>query len=278
MPPTARPKLPSFAAELADFASKTSTVPYEDLAATFFEAGWLTRLVEVSAVPCFNGMTLVTMDLLVGRSIDTLERVDQITMAMPAAPGPVSVAARVQARESVIFLLSGRLPPAAVKAHAAAAAAPAAPTPHVNGAAPVSERTVDMTDQEDVVLPGEKARIFDDPQTAPRPNLIARREPDGVPVFVDLYPLGLPHFKTGLEVVDAVLDELIEELENATTVEQVKAIGAKNPEMFEYVKDMGSEEQTQEMLALFKKRVGELDRPAGAQPRRRRQAAVPRAN
>lgn len=277
MPPTAKPKLPSFAAELADFVSKTSAVPYEDLAATFFEAGWLTRLVETSAVPCYNGMTLVTMDLMVGRAIDALERVDQITMAMPAAPGPVSVAARVQARESVIFLLSGRLPPAAVKAHAAATA----PQPRPNGAPPVPERTIDMTDQEDVVLPGEKARIFDDPPAVQRPNLIARREPDGVPIFVDLYPLGLPAFKTSADVVDAVLDEVATFLEDATTLEQITALGAKNSGedgMISYVKDFGTEEQVTELYSMIAKRRNELDRPAGAQPRRRRVPAVPQAN
>lgn len=269
MPPTRTPRPPSFAQDLLDFAGKMKDVPYNDLAKTFFEAGWLTQLREVGVQPN-NGMTLVSFDLYVGKSIDALERYDQLTMAVGAAPGPVSVAARVMARETVIFMLSGRLPPPQQPQQQAAPT----PAPRPNGAG----ETVDMdTDQEDVILPGEKAKIFDEAPPS-RSSLVSRREPDGLPIFTDLYAVGIPQgYSTGREVVEEVLDVVAQFLDEAS-LEQIKALAEKNDELITYVKDMGTAEQNEELLAMIKKRRDELALPPQERQRRRRQAAVPRAN
>lgn len=268
MPPIRTPKPPSFAAELMEFAGKMKDVPYSELAKTFFEAGWLTQLRE-TGVQANNGMALVTFDLYVGKTIDALERFDQLTMAIGAAPGPVSVAARVMARETVIFMLSGRLPPPQPPA---GVQQPAAPAPRPNG-----PTTIDMaeTEQEDVILPGEKAKIFDEPVA--RKSLVARREPDGLPIFVDLYEVGIPQgYNTTSEVVDETLDVVAQFMDEAT-MEQITALAQKNPDLITYVTDLGTLEQKDELLTMIEKRREELKLPPQGRARRR-QPAVPRGN
>lgn len=268
------------------FGATLKDAPYNDIARLAAEAGWLTYLVETSAAPAYSGGTLVTFDVLVGRAMDELDRLDQVTVCTGTGPGPVSLAARVMAQQSVIYLLTGRLPPGA---------APVAGNPLPNGhAGAVTEQTI-ATDDRDVVLPGEEpvpendgGEYVTERSEKPPVNVVARREPDGLPIFRDLYEIGEPEVKTADEVVNAVLDEIAAFFDAAKTLEQIDALprknGCVNPDgspteegFIKFLKDFGTAEDLDEFKGMVNKRRNELQRPAGAIPRRR-SAAVPRAN
>ncbi len=250
--------------ELHAFAEAHAKTDYADLAKTFEAAGWVSRLVETGAIPAYDGTVLMTYDLLIGRADgDTagnvvMEKFDTLTMRMPPGPGPVSVAARVAARETVVFLLSGRLPPKPVAADT---------QPRSNGhaaAAPEPEQRIDMDDADQELVS----------DNIDAPGVVARREADGLPIFVDLYAVGAPT----RAVIDAVLDECAQFLETASA-EQVKALAAKNEGMTAFVKDLGdidgAGENTDlaELMAMVKRRKEQLAEAAlpkeGAAMRRR---------
>ena len=258
----------SLLTDLVGWANANATTPYELLAERFARDGWMQRLVETGVQPSYSGTTLVTFDLYVGKAIDALERFDQLTVAIAPGPGPISAAARMAARETVIFLLSGRLPAPMPKA-----ATVQDPPPKPNGAAvPVAEETtIDMSDEH---FGGE---YVDEPPAAKAFNPVDHREPDGLPIFRDLYDIGTPEVKNTNEIVEAVLEEIASFLAGATSTEQVVALGAKNPDMMAFMVDVGTEADINELKGLVNKRRNELERPPGAVPRRRT-AAAPRAN
>lgn len=269
MAPTAKPKAPSFMAELIEFAGRVRELPYERLSATFLEAGWLSQLREVSAVPAYNGTTLITFDLYIGKSPDAMERFDQLTMSIAPGPGPVSIAARLAARESVIYMISGRLPPAAPQQPAAPAPEPRPNPSTLNGRA--DNAFADGRDEPPEPA-SEQEYVQDD---VPRVNVISHREPDGLPIFRDLYAIGLPEAQNTGEIIDAALDEVTAFLAEARSIEQITALGAKNLELIKFFQDLGTEEDVKELRGLIEKRRNELNRPVGA---RRRVPAAPRAN
>lgn len=248
--------------ELHAFAQNCAEVEYGQLAKTFEEAGWVSRLVETGSIPAYDGTVLMTYDLLIGRAGEdgavTMEKFDSLTMRMPPGPGPVSVAARVSARETVIFLLSGRLPPKPLSGPIVEKPM----TPETDVAWP--ERQIDMDDADQEIVS----------DNIDAPGVVARREADGLPIFVDLYAVGAPT----RAVIDAVLDECARFLETAST-EQVKALAAKNEGMTAFVKDLGdingAGENTDlaELMAMVKRRKEHLAEAAlpkeGAAMRRR---------
>jgi hypothetical protein len=250
-----------------------SNIPYEDIGKTLLASGWYTALRETAVQPSPVGTTLITFDLMVGTALATLERFDQITVSLAAGPGPISVAARLAARESVIFMLTGRLPPNQPKP--ATVQEQVAPR-QTNGRAE-PEQTVDMSaSDDDVLLPGEQTYVDDTPPT--QVNVIASREPDGLPIFRDLYDIGEPEVKNTGEIIEAVLEEVQVFLDEAKSTEQILALATKNPDMLEFIKDVGTEAQLKAVLGMVEKRRNELNRPVGAVPPRRRQPSVPRAN
>lgn len=258
-PPTPRKtSAPAFARELYGFAASLADTPYNELAKAFFDAGWLSRLVETGTTACYDGTVLVHFDLLVGREIDMLEKVDSFTMRMPIGAGPVSVAARMAARETVIYLLSSRLPPMQQPA-----------------AAPVVVPTAVVDDEP---LPGEvpPAPVAAETEVEPTVRVVERREADGLPIFRDLYEIGADEVRTTGDIITAVLDEVQSFLAATESPEAVNALATKNPEMMQFVRDVGTEEDIDDLKAMVAKRRNELARPAGAP--RRRVPAVPRPN
>lgn len=249
--------------DLHAFAQNMAEVPYEKLAENFAGADWVTQLIETGAIPAYDGTVLMTYDLYVGRKnaegkID-MEKFDSLTMRMPSGPGPVSVAARVSARETVIFLLSGRLPPKPV-------AAAQQSNGHVHVDAPVPEQTVAMDD-------ADQELVNDAPADLP---VVERREPDGLPIFVDLYAVGAPT----RAVIDAVLDECAQFLETASA-EQVTALASKNSGMMAFLKDLGEDEDTAELKAMVARRreaLAEAALPKQGAAMRRRAASARAAN
>jgi len=257
--PNAKPAVlkptPLLADLYADVKSLPADTPYADLEPLLAEKGWLYRLVELDAIPCMDGTVVMRFDVILGRVAEdgnyALERVDSISMKMPPNPGPVSVAARVSARESVIYLLTGRLPNRA----------PAA------ASAPQAERQVEMPDR-DIVLPTDDGGELVTEDT-PEIRVVERREADGLPIFMDLYALGSP----SKDVVNAVLDEVSQFLETAT-LEQITALGAKNADMMKFIKDLGTDEDVAELKAMIGKRREALTLPPQGAAMRRRAAAA----
>lgn len=253
---------PSFIDELYTFSSRLADVPYHELGRAFFEAGWLTHLTETGTTPCYDGTVLVHFDLLVGKSLDRLERLESLSVRIAPGPGPVSIAARLSARESVIFLLSNRLPPP-----------PQAP----QQAAPVATPPERAVERDDVPLPGERP-LPPEPAAEEEPGVrvVERREVDGMPIFRDLYDIGSDEANNTGEIINAVLDAVQEFLAEAGSVEAVNALATKNPDLLTFIKDVGDEQDVNDLLAMVNKRRNELERPANAP--RRRTPSVPRAN
>jgi hypothetical protein len=258
MPPI-KTKAPSFLSELAQLAGNLKDLPYNELAAALADAGWISLLAQTDAIPTPTGAVLVTFDLMVGKAYDSLERLDSITVTMPPNPGPVSVAARISARDSVLFMLTGRLPPR--PAEGAQVPPPAAG--QMNGG---DERHVDMGDA-DVELPDEDK---------PSVQVIERREPDGLPIFRDLYDIGPGEANSTGEVIEAVLAEVNEFLETAS-LEQVDALALKNPDLVTFVKDLGTPEDSAALRAAVMARKAALSSRPEPAPRRR-VSALQRAN
>jgi len=264
MPPTAKPKTPTILAELAQLAANLKAVPYEDLAPALTETGLISLLAQTDVTAAPSGATLVTFDVMVGRSYDALERLDSITVAMPPNPGPVSVGARLAARESVMFLLTGRLPPVRPPV-----AETAAPKPgQMNGA----DRTVDLSgvEEDDVHLDPE---ADEDPAVSDL-AVVGRREPDGLPIFRDLYEIGPDEASNTGEIIAAILKELDTFLATASA-EQIDALPVKNPDLLPFVKDLGRPDDTARLRKLVEARKAEL---ASADAPRRRVSALQRAN
>ena len=258
MPPIKTSKAPSFLSELAQLAGNLKDLPYNETAAAVADAGWISLLAQTDVTPSPTGAVLVTFDLMVGRSYDALERFDSITVTMPPNPGPVSVAARIAARESVIFLLTGRLPPPRVEQ-----AAPPPAAGQMNGG---DEHHVDMS--------GGDVDLGAVVETLHLVRVVERREPDGLPIFRDLYEVGPDEADSTREIIAAVLDEVKTFLESASA-EQVDALALKNPELVTFVKDLGTPADSAELRTLVTARKAAL---AAAPVPKRRVSALQRAN
>lgn len=256
MPPTRTPKAPAFIEELYAFVSGLAEVPWPDLGKALLDGGWLTVLREVAVTPTPSGTTLVSFDLYVGHELAALERFDQITVTLPGNPGPVSIAARLAARESVLYLLTGRLPPAAPPMQPPAVAPVA---PQMNGGS--EEQHVDMGDA-DVELPEE------DPAKL---NLVERTEPDGLPILKDVY--AIPESVPSSAVVNAII-EIVERFAATASEEQLTALGVKNPDMMTFLMDFGTAADKETVQSAIRNRRIELAKPVTAAPRRRASAAA----
>lgn len=253
---------PTWADDFAKFIEDSHKVDYADLGAHWRSSEWKYRLRQRGTSVAPDATVLVDTEVLIGRDWLALEVFDTITMRLPPGPGPVTLVTRMQIEQSLIGVVFGRLPPVP----AASAVAPG----QMNG----GEVHVDMAGARgDVPLPGEGGEYVADP--APAVDVVARREPDGLPIFVDLYGLGNP----AGDVIDALLDEVAEFVRTAQSVEQLMALATKNPDLLTFVRDFGDERDRVEMKEAIDARRRELTIPAAAQaasnaPRRRVRGAA----
>jgi hypothetical protein len=266
MPPI---KTPSWATAFASFLADSTKVPYEGLAQHFRDSEWKYRLVQKSVTATMDGSLLVDTDLHIGQTVDRLELFDTVTLRLPPGAGPVTLVARVQIEQSLLAVVFGRFPPMVTVAPGPV------PTPapgQMNGG---EARQVDMRDA-DVTLPGEDGGEYVHDQV-PAVDVIAKREPDGLPIFRDLYELG---GEAG-DIIDALLVEIRAFSAGASSVEQLNALAVKNPDLVAFVKDFGDAQDISDLRSLIENRKRELTVPAVATaaanaPRRRVRA--PQAN
>ena len=248
-------KAPSttFLAELDTFTSNLGPLDYSKLLPAAYEAGYRYRLAQKSVERIEHG-ALVTFDVLIGKTDVPLEFYDTISIAVENQ-SPVSLAARVRAIPTLIYLFFGRLPPA----------------PEAQTTAPPAERTVEMRDADVVLEPQEEGGEYvpaAPPLAAPR--VVDHMEPDGVPIFADLYALGNP----SADVIAAVLDKVDDFLQRAQSVETINAMGVKNPMMIKFIKDLGTPEDSAELMDMITKRRNLVAPPVLSNARRRSAPAV----
>lgn len=237
-------KAPFASPELREFARNVAGLPYDQLMPAAAEAGWDYTLQQTESVGLADGSVLVTFQVFVGKD-GKFEPFDLLTVRTTAAP--VSVSARLTAVQSLPYLFFGRLPP---------------PPPTQQQ----PTQTI-RTDDVDIVLPAdEPEQEYVEEPTAPI-KVVARTEPDGVPIFVDLYALGDP--------TEAVIDAVFEAVENfleRATFDQINAMGTKNPMMIKFVKDLGTEKDTAELMDMITRRRNLVAPPVLTGAGRRRQA------
>lgn len=245
--PDGRPLL----ARLRDWlATVPDDHPYNDLVRLAREAGW-DWLLRQSGVQPNEANVTVTFDMLIGRvGEDRFDYVDQASIMLPATPGPISVGARVQINPTILFMLFGRLPPAA---------RPVAPAQD-----PV---TVDM-DDDDVELPGGEPESSDDdidpmvagadvPPWTPGtglPDVVVSRE-GGIPVFADLDDIKAP----AVDIIVAVTNEVNAALVKMTSVDQVMDMWDRNAPVFGWLQDFATPEQRSAIAGAFKRRRGQIE-------------------
>lgn len=245
----AAPKISSFLPELRKFAENLNTVSYDALLSAARDAGWSYFLQQTEATGQSDGTVLVTFQVFVGKD-DKFEPYDLLSVKVAPGPGPVSAVARRIALESLVPLFFGRYP------QVAAPAQPAAQTIR--------------TDDVDIVLPDveEQQEYVNTP--LPPIEVVARHEPDGVPIFVDLYALGDP----SAEVITAVLDAVDDFLERAQSVETINAMGTKNPMMIKFIKDLGTPEDSAALMDMITRRRNLVAPPVLSNARRRSAATA----
>lgn len=242
------PKTPSLLPELRMFAANLSALPYDQLLPAAAEAGWLTQLQQVDATGQTDGTVLVTFQVFVGKE-DRLEPYDLLSVKVAPGPGPVSAVARRIAAESLVPLFFGRYPQVASPAQ------------------PVTQTV--RTDDVDIVLPDdEQEYVVDDDPVVSKPAVIDHFEPDGVPIFVDLYASGAK----SADLIEAVLDATDDFLERAQSVETINAMGTKNPMMIKFIKDLGTPEDSAALMDMITRRRNLVAPPVLSNARRRSSA------
>lgn len=238
---TATPRNSSLLIEAIKFASTVPPeTPYAELTRTAFDAGWVWYLRQTETLVVSGGNFLVSFDVMLGKDADSLAVVDTISVQVSGSVGPISTQARGLAQASLVHLFFGRLPPAE----------------------PERPNRAGLHRAQDE----EPEDRYPDTQTDEPPlAIVERRTPDGLPLFVDLYALGgVP----GTEVVDAVIDVIAETLPGLTTVAALIALGTHNAEAIQYVQDLGTNAQRQELKRMIDTRKSELE-SADVAPRRR---------
>ena len=235
--------------------------PYGDLPRLARDAGWdwLLRQQSVQAGP---NTIVVSFAVLIGRTgMDAMqfEYVDEATFALPAVPGPVSVAARAQINPTIIYMLFGRLPP-----QRPAETAPA------ETVVDMDDDDVDLDSRGDAVsldVGGDAPFREDDieplvtgadvPAWEPGiglPDVVVERV-NGVPVFADLDDVKAP---SG-DVIVAVTNEVNAALVKMTTVDQVMDMWNRNEAVFGWLQDFATPEQRAAIAGAFKRRRGQIE-------------------
>lgn len=269
-------KTPSILPELQKFvATIGDTVPYDKLLSTAAEAGWQYRLVQRDIVFTPDDGYMVTFDVHVGRD-GAYEMFDVVTITLPRDAGriyPVSLVARAQILPSLILMFFGRLPPQV---------APRAPV----------ERTIDVSDAEsDIVLdlgeetPASEAEDRGFTEATPfvpvKPediDVVDHREPDGVPIFKDLYD-SFDDSIPASTVIAAMLAVIEPFSIRASSKEQLLALYTKNADINQFMLDFGTPEERAKLKEVLDRALARLSEPARevrlppGGPRRRSKAA-----
>lgn len=240
----AAPKTPSFLPELKAFAANLKDVPYDKLLETAAAAGWDYQLQQVDAIGLADASVLVTFQILVGKPAEgRYEPFDVVSARLPPAPGPVSLAARMQLMPTLVWMFFGRLPPP-----------PAA-----------AEQTIDMDRQPDgdVKLPGEEPLAPEPEQEyVPRremkmPNLVDHVEPDGVPIYIDLDSVP-EQFDSGT-IIDALLEDMDRAAVRFDSKAQVLALYSKNADAVDFLKELGTEADKVRLKELLDRHVNRIE-------------------
>ena len=249
---TNQPKTPSILLEAIKFAGGIDReTAYEDLTKTALDAGWVWHLRQSDVIPLQNGM-MVNFDVMLGKADGELATVDTMTVVVPNGPGPVSSAARGLASQSLIHLFFGRLPPVPVAQIKTQFDRPL-PAGHEDYDEPEGgSRNEDLAN-----------RLHNDRESTIA--VVERRTPDGLPVFGDLYALGSP----GPVVVDAVLAEIESVLPDITSNGALMALWQENVEAMQYVQDLGTGEQRQDLKRMLDRRKAAIEESGAVAPRRR---------
>lgn len=272
-PPTRTASTSNLLAELRTLAGSTPPgTPYDDLLSRLRDAGWVwyMRQTDVNWLP--DSTVLITFDLQVGNAETPLTSIDQLSMHLGSQPGPVSIAARIGLDQALVYLVFGRLPPQS-------AALPQPNTPPVSDA----PRTVQVDDtQDDILLDDldDTGHDADDPfngqEYVPEPrqpiDVIAKREPDGLPVLKDLYAIDASDPSSTRAIIQAVYDAFSAYLDMATTDAQVQALGLKNRAAIGFINDLGTKEDSLKIRELVNRRRSQIAQginPIPQQPRRR---------
>lgn len=254
-------------------ASVPADLPYEQLLEHADQAGWAwmihQRRIETVPYQYVIGQGdnaqlaqgpgfLVSFAVLVGRKDDgDMEFIDEVSIVVPAQAGPISVGARRQILPSLIYTLFGRLPPAP----------PQQPMQRQDVELPDEDVEIDVADD----VPEWQRAAEPDKTPAQRlnggdvVNVVAKRTPDGLPLFKDLYAI---EDESSIELVNAVINEVSDALPGITTAAGLTALWSNNEEAMTFVKDFGTPEQRKALQDMMARRKGHIE--AGfAEPRRR---------
>ena len=236
-------------AELDQFTANLGPLDYPQLLPAAFEAGYRYKALQKSVDLAPTGATLVTFDIMVGKTDVPFEYFNSASIMIEPGQSSVSLAAQVRLPTTLIHMFFGRLPPTVT---------------------PPEQMTVRaQPGTDDIVIPDrnepEQEYVQEPAEFEGRLELIDHLEPDGVPIFVDLYALGAPT----AEVIDTLLSEVDDFLERAQSVETINAMGLKNPMMIKFVKDLGSPEDSTALMDMITRRRNLVAPPVLSNTRRR---------
>lgn len=228
--PAPKPVAPSVLPELKAFAINAQGLPYDKLLPSAAEAGLDYRLVQSDVQVQPDASTLVTYDVFVGRPADDApyQFFDKVTMHLLANIGPVSLAGRLQAMTTLVYLFFGRLPDPTPAQTVNVNAVPANEDIKLPGEDPLPPEHDDAPEQEYVDAPP--------PRRGPKmPSLIDHVEPDGVPVFIDLDDV--PNDFTSAQIVEQFLKDVDAAAVKFSSKEQLLALYSKNTLAIDFIKD-----------------------------------------
>lgn len=202
--------------ELHEFISTLpADAAYADLPRLIREGGWLWRLRQVNAI-CAPGSVLLTFELQVGKDATALELLDWVSVQVPDSIPQVSLAGRNILGDTLIYMITGRLPPVARPPEPAPAPAPA-------------KQTIEL-DDDDAEIEWKKVPEPD------LPDIVGGRTGDGVPLFDDLYAIEEPPER----VLKALFQQIDAYMPQADSLDKLKAFWTKNEREFAFVQDFGT--------------------------------------
>ena len=248
-PPTPKTTLLT---EAIAFGKTQAETPYENLLGAAAEAGWGVRLTQRGEPVAHSNGLLVSFDVLLNKDDGPYERVEMVSMNVSLNTLDVSLAARLGTMRSLIYMFFGRLPPAAPVQ--AAATAPQRPAPVANG---------HDTDEED-------AQPMREDEGTTAVEVVKSRTPDGLPVFVDLFEIGMP----GNIVAASVLDEIADVLPSVNSTAALNALMSVNPDLIPFFSDLAAPSQRKELKDMLDARKAALTASSDVAPRRRSAAAA----
>lgn len=264
-------KTPSWANDFAQFIADSQEVAYADLAQHFSNSAWKYRLQHRATIPSTSdGAVFIETEVHIGPAIERLEYFDTVVVKIPGNLVPVTSIVRQNLTVSLLATVFGRFPEQP--------AVPVVQPGQMNGGE--AHHVVLDRSSDDVRLPGEDGGEYVNEGDTPAVDVVARREPDGLPIFVDLYAMdGALAGATPEDIVAAVLDEIAEFARSADSVEQLAALPVKNTDMIPFMKDFGTDADRATLKNLIETRRRELTVPAAAAaaasggPRRRARTA-----